>query len=158
MRLLLWVSILGLACSSATADELYRWVDQAGKMHYSDIPATGMAGVKIIKLNSAPANDEAGLSYDTRRAKQNFPVTLYVAANCGDICQEARNLLLKRSVPFSEINLQTQAEFEAFKQLASSEGVPTLVVGKSWVKGFQSQQWHAELDAAGYPEVSKISE
>ena len=151
MRLILWVSMFGLVCGSAAADELYRWVDQAGKMHYSDIPAVGITGIKIINLNSAPANDEAGLSYETRRAKQNFPVTLYVATNCGDICQEARNLLLKRGVPFDEKNLTTQAEFVAFKELSNSDGVPTLVVGRNWVKGFQSQQWHAELDVAGYP-------
>ena len=151
MRFILWLSMLGLICGSAVADELYRWADQAGKMHYSDIPATSMTGVEIIKLNSAPANNEAGQSYETRRAKQNFPVTLYVAPNCGDICQEAKNLLLKRSIPFDEKTLATQAEFAAFKELSNSDGVPTLLVGKSWVKGLQAQQWNTELDTAGYP-------
>ena len=153
MRLILWLSMLGVICGNAVADELYRWADQAGKMHYSDVPAIGMTGIKIIKLNSAPANDEAGLSYETRRAKQNFPVTLYIATNCGDICQEAKNLLLKRSIPFDEKTLATQAEFAAFKELSNSDGVPSLLVGKSWVKGLQTQQWNTELDAAGYPPV-----
>ena len=151
MTRLLWAGLLVLACGSVLADEWYRWVDESGKVHYGDSPAPGAAGVEKIKSVSTPADSDAGLPYETRRAKQNFPVTLYVAVNCGDVCQEARDLLHKRGVPFEEKSLKTQEDFDAFKQMSGSDGVPTLIVGKSWLRGFQTRKWSSELDAAGYP-------
>lgn len=145
----LWAGLMALACGCVLADELYRWTDESGKVHYSDIPATADAEKK--KFSSSPADDDAGLSYETRRAKQNFPVTLYVAENCGDICQQARDFLRKRGIPFAEKNLKTQEDFDAFKQMSGSDGAPTLAVGKTWLKGFQARQWSGELEVAGYP-------
>lgn len=149
----LWAGWLVLACGSVLADELYRWVDESGKVHYGDIPAADATGAEKKKFSSSSDND-AGLSYETRRAKQNFPVTMYVTENCGDICQQARDFLRKRGIPLTEKNLKTQEDLDAFKQLSGSDSVPTLAVGKSWLKGFQSQQWGGELDAAGYPQAS----
>jgi hypothetical protein len=29
--------------------------------------------------------------------------------------------------------------------------LPALTIGKTWLKGFQAEQWNNELDFAGYP-------
>lgn len=154
MTRLLWAGLLVLACGSVLADEWYRWVDESGKVHYGDSPAPGAAGVEKIKSVSTPADSDAGLPYETRRAKQNFPVTLYVTENCGDACQQARDFLRKRGVPFAEKTLKTDEDFIAFKKVSGSDGAPTLAVGKAWLKGFQARQWGDELDVAGYPQAS----
>ena len=153
MSKLILLATLVLVGNCSSADELYRWVDESGSVHYSDIPAV-VPGLEKKKLGTAPADSDAGLPYEIRRAKQNFPVVLYVAANCGDICQEARELLRKRGVPFEEKTLKTQEDFAALKQQSGSDGVPSLAVGKVWLKGFQARQWNDELGAAGYPEVA----
>ena len=41
-------------------------------------------------------------------------------------------------------------EVEEFKRKTAGEVVPTLLVGKSILKGYESGQWNAELDMAGY--------
>ena len=150
-RLILLASVM-LMGSYTSADELYRWVDESGSVHYSDIPVA-VPSIEKKKLGAGPADPDAGLPYEIRRAKQNFPVVLYVAENCGEICQEARDLLRKRGVPFEEKNLKTQEDFAAFKQLSGNEGVPSLAVGKVWLKGLQARQWNDELGAAGYPDI-----
>ena len=148
-----WAGLIALACGSTQADGLYRWVDKSGKVYYGDAPAADAATVEKKKFGAAPTVDVNDLPYATRRAKQNFPVALYVAENCGDPCKQAREFLNKRGIPFTENNLRTKEELSTFKQLSGSEGVPTLAVGKTWFKGFQAEQWGGGLDIAGYSQT-----
>jgi hypothetical protein len=135
------------------AGELYRWVDEQGKVHYGDVlPADG-AQVEAMKFPAAAAPAE-DLSYEARRAQQNFPVTLYVADNCAAPCDQARDLLAKRGIPYSEKKLVTQADIDAFKALSGSDSTPVLAVGRTFLKGFLAGQWHSELDVAGYPKTA----
>jgi hypothetical protein len=139
---------------SVQAGELYRWVDKAGKMNYGDVPPAGATDVERIKLSSEPVQNE-DLPYETRRAQQNFPVTLYVGDGCAETCDQARSLLNKRGIPFSEKLLRKKYDVELFKQLSGIDGVvPVLGVGKSFLKGFLESQWNNELDIAGYPKTA----
>lgn len=139
---------------SVQADSWYRWVDKSGNVHYSDAPPENTTEFQKQRVGVAPLADNADLPYETRRAQQNFPVTLYVIENCGDLCQQARELLSKRGIPFSENNLNTQEQFDAFRKMSGSAGVPVLAVGKVWLKSFQAEQWQIELDIAGYPKTA----
>lgn len=143
--------MLATLAFNTLAGEVYRWVDKSGKVHYGDTRAPDAAGAEKKKLSSSPATGDEGLSYEARRAKQNFPVTLYVADNCAEPCKQARNLLSQRGVPFTEKNLATPEEISAFRRTTGAEAVPVLSVGKNWLKGYQAEQWHSELDATGYP-------
>jgi glutaredoxin len=149
-RMVLWFFCMVIASPGAQAGELYRWVDADGKVHYSDTPPRDVARAEKKKFAGETPTD-AYLPYETRRAQQNFPVTLYVADNCGPPCDQARALLDKRGVPYSEKKLVTQEEIDAFKALSGSDSAPTLAVGRAFLKGFQSAQWQRELDVAGYP-------
>src|SRR5574340_1361193 len=96
-----------LLLASAQAGELYRSIDSSGKVYYSDRPLAGSEVVTEVKADKAPTPDES-LPYETQRASQNFPVTLYVAPECGPGGQHARELLNNRGVPFTEKPLITQ--------------------------------------------------
>jgi glutaredoxin len=152
-RIVLLLGCLAMAPTGMQAGELFRWVDAQGKMHYGDVPPVDALEVTLIKAPAAPTPEE-DLPYETRRAQQNFPVTLYVADNCTEYCDLARSLLNKRGIPYSEKRLVTQEEFDAFKALSGSDGLPTLAVGKAFLKGFLAEQWHGELDIAGYPKIA----
>jgi len=152
-RIVLLLGCLTLMPSGAQAGELYRWLDAKGKVHYGDLPPVDAMQVTPIKSPAAAAPGE-DLPYETRRAQQNFPVTLYVAGNCAEYCDQARSLLHMRGIPFSEKRLQTQEELDAFKALSGFDGVPALSVGKIFLKGFLAEQWHGELDIADYPKIA----
>jgi len=79
------------------AGELFRWVDKAGKVHYGDTQPADVVDVERKKLSSSTSQNE-DLPYETLRAQQNFPVTLYVTNGCGAPCNQARTLLNKRGV------------------------------------------------------------
>lgn len=153
IKLYLCACLMALVCGTALADGLYRWVDKSGKVHYGDTPAAGAAKVEQKKFGAAPTVDVNDLTYATRNAKKNFPVTLYIAESCSDLCKQARLLLNKRGIPFAENILRTKEELDAFKQSSGGEGVPTLKVGNTWFKGFQAEQWGGGLDTAGYSQT-----
>jgi glutaredoxin len=150
-RYFLLVSLLIL--TNAQAGELYRSIDSSGKVHYGDRPLAGADDVVEVKADKAPTADES-LPYETQRAKQNFPVTLYAYPDCGAICQQARDLLTQRGVPFTEKSLVTREDIDAFNKASGDKAIPKLTVGKTWIKGFLAEQWHKELDFAGYPKAA----
>ena len=144
---------LAILSLTGHAAEMYRWVDSRGIVHYSDIRSPDAEKIDPGKYSgqAVPGED---LPYGTRIAQQNFPVTLYVGAGCGDACDKARSLLNKRGIPFAEKSLSTKEDIDAFKKLTGSDIVPTLAVGNSYLNGFQSEQWQGELDIAGYPKIA----
>jgi glutaredoxin len=141
-----------LLVGGAQADELYRSVDTSGKVHYGDKPLPEAQDVEELKLGHQPPPDQS-LPYETQVAKQNFPVTLYVVPDC-PACQQARELLDKRGIPFKEISLVKQNEVDAFRKASGDSQVPTLLVGKTWLKGFLAETWQKELNFAGYPKTA----
>ncbi|MES1981347.1 MAG: glutaredoxin family protein [Pseudomonadota bacterium] len=147
MRTILLCGLL-VCAAGAAAEGLYRWVDAAGKVHYGDVPAEQAAQVQRKKFD-APSSD-AVQSAEARRVRDKFPVTLYVTSNCTEPCQQSRDFLTRRAIPYTETLLQTSEEFEAFKRKSGSEGVPTVSIGKNYLKGFQAEQWGSALDIAGY--------
>ena len=152
-RIVLLLGCLAMMPSGIQAGELFRWVDAQGKVHYGDVPPPDAAQIETKKFPDTAASDEY-LPYEARRAQQNFPVTLYVADSCTEYCNQARSLLSKRGIPFSEKKLVTQQDIDAFKALSGFDSVPALGVGKTFLKGFLAEQWHSELDIAGYPKTA----
>ena len=128
----------------------YRWTDLNGHIHYGDMP---VPGAQEINFSNPPELLGANLPYATRRAMMDFPVELYVVEECGESCDKARELLNERVIPFAEQVLKTREEFDALKLRSGGGGIHALSIGKTWIAGFKPSQWHAELDAAGYPGI-----
>ena len=139
-----------LMLTNLQATELYRSIDKDGKVHYGDSPLEGTEDVEKLKSGNESGSDE-NLPYETKRAMQNFPVTLYTFPKCGSACQQARELLSKRGVPITEKSLSTQDEISTFVKESGDSKMPAMLIGKTWMKGFLAEQWNNELDFAGYP-------
>jgi glutaredoxin len=149
---LLFASLL--TAGSANADEYFRSIDGKGEVHYGDRPQAAANDVEKLKSHADPAPEDGTLPYATRRAQEQFPVTLYVADDCGSGCVRAREYLNKRGIPYTEKNLRTPEEIEAFKQTSGGNLIPALNVGPKWLQKFSEVPWAKELDAAGYPKVA----
>jgi len=145
-----------IAAGLAQAAELYRWVDDDGKVHYTDQPPP--AGAKKVeeKNLSTSTIDTSELPYATRQAIKKSPVTLY-ANDCGEPCKQARDHLTQRGIPYSAKNPQTSpADAQALTKLVGAAYVPVLVVGGAASKGYEKGAWDAALDAAGYPKSALV--
>jgi hypothetical protein len=139
-----------LVWSNVQAGEFYRSIDKDGKVHYGDSPLEGTEDVEKLKLGNDPIPNE-NLPFETQRARENFPVTLYSFPECGSACQHARELLSKRGIPFTEKSLVIQEDIDAFRAASGDSKIPAVSIGKTWLKGFLAEQWNSQLDIAGYP-------
>lgn len=140
-----------LAQAPVHADQLYRWVDADGRVHYTDKPPPPTArNAERKRLGDKPP--EQGLPYAVQEAKRKFPVTVYVAEDCGDACKQAVAYLSKRGVPHAQKDARDAAAGEALAKLTGGKlEVPVMTVGSNVVRGYEEGAWRRALDAAGYP-------
>lgn len=156
MRRLLLISCLAAASAvQAESDTTYRWEDQAGQVHYSDLPPPPDArNVQERHLGSPNFVEADTLPYALRKAAQDFPVTLYTSGNCGAPCQDARAYLQRRGVPYTDTPLDdSEGAAAAYRKAFATSDVfvPSLTVGTQPARGFQEDSWSRLLDSAGYP-------
>jgi glutaredoxin len=140
--------VLLVSAGTAGAAQLYRWVDEKGRVEWRDTPPP--ANAKQVEQRNVGANtiETSTLPYSLQQAVKNFPVTLW-AYDCGEPCNSARAHLARRGIPYNEKS--SIKDGDALKKLTGSTDVPVLIVGKTTLRGYLDSQWDAELDAAGYP-------
>ena len=153
-------SIVFLAASAAlllsslhaqSQSTVYRWVDKDGKVQFSDSPPPAEARDTTQKRMGGGYVDEGQMPYATQVAMRRYPVVIFVSDDCGDVCVQARALLNRRGIPFSEKNAQTNPDDAAeLKKLAGALQVPLMQVGTNTVKGYLEEEWQSALDEAGY--------
>ena len=126
--------LVGIASISSAA-ELYRWVDENGNVTYQDTPPPSNIEYESQTYEDPPTADN-NLQYAIEEAARETPVVLYSADVCGP-CDEMRNYLEKRSLPFSERNIQNSEGFQAELELkVGGLTVPTLLIGEKVISGF----------------------
>lgn len=156
-QLVMAAVLLSVAITSQ-AQTTYRWVDQSGKVHYSDQPPPPAEAKDLRKKGLKPGSviETSGPSYDLQQAMRKFPLTLHTSINCVEHCKTAREFLARRGVPFSEKVMKTQEDVVEFKKATGSEEliVPVLQAGNKQEKGFEENAWRNLLDAAAYPPAS----
>jgi hypothetical protein len=151
-RILVLFAFAALAAAQSHAQSsVYRWVDQDGKVHFSDAPPPDSAKEVTQKRMGSGGYDEGQLPYATQQAMRRSPVTLYSSGNCGELCANGRTLLVNRGIPYSEKDGASEAE--TIKKLTGALQVPVLVVGDRALSGFSEDAWNASLDSAGYPKT-----
>lgn len=147
-RIVLLTAML-LTAGTVQAAQLYRWVDDKGRVEWRDTPPPSTAKKVERRTVGGSVIETTGLPYSVQQAVKSFPLTLYTT-DCGDSCSKARAHLNRRGLPFTEKN--PEADIEGYKKLTGgSLGVPTLFVGQEALKGYQEGQWDTALDNAGYP-------
>jgi glutaredoxin len=143
---------LGLAIAfMAQAQQLYRWVDKDGHVHYTQQPPPREAAKSVESRRLSGSVVEAPKPYALEQATKNYPVTLYTSDSCKEGCVEARELLKTRGIPFKEVAVGDVSTFEQLKKVTGDNKVPALTVGTDVRHGFDESAYHAALDAAGYP-------
>ena len=133
------------------AAEMYRWVDDNGKVHYTDTPPP-LTAKSVQKKELGNQAGDSQIPYGLQQAVKNFPVILY-SSECGEPCSHATELLVSRGIPFSNKKPEKNPkDAEALKIITNGElAVPVLVIGKDILKGFEKNSWNNALDLAGYP-------
>jgi hypothetical protein len=140
--------VLTVVAVQVGAAQLYRWVDEQGRVEWRDTPPPPHA--KNVEQRNVGGNtiETSTLPYSLQQAVKKFPVTLWIF-DCGAQCASARSHLARRGVPYSERDAQKDPD--GLKKLSGALEVPLLVVGARQLKGYVESEWDAALDTAGYP-------
>jgi len=139
----LFVASLALA-QGLCAQTIYKSIGPDGNIVYSDHPPADGKLEKtfhFVELPSSPVPDLPTLAKGS--APQNTPparpavagaVLMYSATWCG-YCKRAKAYLAKKSIAYTNIDIDTADGRAAFAQ-AGSGGVPLLFVGSRRIRGF----------------------
>ena len=149
------VLFLALLATHAAFAQQYRWIDENGRVHYTDTPPppTAKSGErKKFKGNAVGSQP----SYELEQALKTAPVTLYSHPECKDLCQLARDVLNKRGVPFTEVSATDEAKLEQLRRVSGSTRVPVLVVGGQVETSVSAEAYSQALDLAGYPKPGVV--
>lgn len=154
--ILLTCAIFVSASTHAAQSHMYKWIGPNGKVVYSDKPPPADAK----KLGSKPFESSsnvstANLPSDLALVVNKNPVTFYASPACSP-CNEARNLLKQKGIPFAEKTIKTNEDIEKLRQISGDTFLPFLVINKSKFKNYDEQEWRTALAAAGYPETSLL--
>jgi glutaredoxin len=150
-RLAAVAALLGGAAVGALAQ--YKIVGPDGKVTYTDKAPTAQ-DVRPGSGTAAPA--AGGMPYETREAMSKYPVTLYSTKSC-PTCDQARQALRGRGVPFNEYSITTDADFALFQSRIGGSMFPVVVIGNQTLKTYSSSDLSGYLDAAGYPAQARLA-
>jgi glutaredoxin len=154
MKGLLLFLVLAFAVSSACA-QMYRWVDQSGQVHYTDTPPPPAAAKSVQqKKLGGSVIETSQLPFQLQEAIRSYPVVLYTSPSCKDGCEQARELLAKRGIPFREISVFDDDSNAVLKKASGTNQVPTLTVGSQVQIGYEPGGFNSLLDTAGYPKTA----
>lgn len=149
MRIALFACLL-IAAAPAAQAQPYRWIDEKGRVQYTDtLPPASAKSVEKLKLHDNAIGRQP--SYELSRAVREAPVKLYTHPICKEPCQLARELLGKRGVPYTEVSAAGPEKLEELKKLTGAAEVPVLRVGERIEKTLSAEAYDKALDLAGYP-------
>jgi glutaredoxin len=145
-----------LFAGASSAQSLYRYVDENGRVVYSDQPPPPTA--RDVQPKRLPENviETDPVPFAMKEAAERFPVTLYTF-DC-DVCRDAQALLVKRGIPFATVIVTQETGAARLKALTGKQSAPVLQVGdKQVMQGYNEERWQAMLDEAGYPKAAPAS-
>ncbi|WP_243020228.1 glutaredoxin family protein [Simplicispira sedimenti] len=145
-----------LLATATQAQQVHRIVGPDGKVTFSDrAPEDKKAQSTVLSTASGGGASNPALPTELRQIASRFPVTLYTGESCSP-CQQARQLLVQRGVPFTERSVNTNDDLDALRRLSGESALPFGTIGRQQLKGFSDAEWTQYLDAAGYPAQSRL--
>ena len=146
-----------LLCSTG-ALALYKVIGPDGKVSYTDQAPVESGANKVTPLPSAGTQSSGvtNLPADLRQAVARYPVVLYSLPDGCEPCDQGRQLLKQRGIPFTERLIVTTADVESLNSLTGSREAPVMVIGSQVSKGFAASVWNQYFDLAGYPKESRL--
>ncbi len=122
--------------SESAFSEVYRWIDENGKTHFSDKPSTTHSS-ELVELR---INTYEAVTYDTSSIDVGKKVIMYSASWCG-VCVKAKRYFKKNGIQYTEYDVEKSVKGKReFKKLGGG-GVPIILVGKRRMNGFSAENF-----------------
>ena len=157
------VFFLILIITGLATAEIYKWVDEDGVLHISDVPPENVVPNGRVK-SMAPSKSGPDVDPHSTRKKATLTqklldrflrksrnrtspkVELYTTSWCY-YCKEARNFFRSRGIPFTEYDIERDKSAAARKkQLDKRNMVPFAVINGQKISGFSAADYKRALE------------
>lgn len=141
--------ILLLLGSASLAAGVYKWVDEQGKVHFTDTPPAGqnVEQVEIREVNSFTSTSEVlevSASFAQGAPQQ---VVMYSASWC-HVCKRAAEYFRVNDIDYREYDVENDRKGRRDYKRLQGDGVPIILVGKRRMNGFSPSGFEALRRAA----------
>lgn len=150
-----WIKYLGLflflvVMSKLATAEIYKWVDENGKVHFSDKPPVNDNAEKIDEQKLlARTSSYTSVSIDTITSSNiNNPsnkLIIYTTSSCG-YCLKAKKYFAENKIPYKEKNIETSKKFNREFKLLGGKGVPVITWKNKLMKGFSVKRFEENYE------------
>jgi glutaredoxin len=155
-RLATLAAVAALLAGAATgAAAQYKIVGPDGRVTYTDKPPAPADARAATPGTGGTTSSGAALPVEVRQAMTRYPVTLYAAKGCAP-CDQARQWLKGRGIPFSEYSISSNADIAALEAKFGGREVPVITFGGQVIRAWSPGEVGSYADAAGYPKQARL--
>lgn len=130
-----------IAYSTALSDEIYKWVDSSGKVHYAEKKPKNQSVQQPNFTKPAKSNSDPAIS-KSETAVIKKSVVLYSTSSCAS-CKKARQYFISKAIPFKEMNIEKSREArDEFKNLGA-KSVPFIRIGDNSMNDFSRKEFES---------------
>ncbi len=116
--------------------EIYRWVDDNGKVNFSDQPPGDSSATQVeIHINSYT---KAAVGAANSESAVNPKVVMYSASWCS-ICKQAKSWFERKDIAYSEYDIERSEKGKRDYKKLNGTGVPIILVGRKRINGFSPE-------------------
>ena len=128
------IFMLLMLCAINGYTEIYKWIDEKGKVHFSDKKPRDLESEEIkLRINTYES-----VSYDTSIFNTGKKVVMYSTDWCA-YCKKAKKYFVSKGIPFTEYDIEKNSEArKQYKQMGAT-GVPVILVGNKRMNGFSEE-------------------
>lgn len=121
---------------SVCATEIYKWVDENGKVHFGDSPKKQDRAEKLeLRVNSYEHVSVETWEGSKPSAVTANRVTMYSTSWCG-YCKKARRYFQQQGIAYREYDIEKNKRAKAAYDRIGGRGVPVILVGNKRMNGF----------------------
>ena len=130
------LGICSLSIGVSAQAQLYKWVDENGRVHYSD---QKQEGVQLQDVKGTVNSYEA-VTYDESLFTHVDKVVIYTRPTCG-YCNKAKLFFARNGIKYKEYKVESSAVAKKKYARLNATGVPVIFVGKKRMNGFSAPQF-----------------
>ncbi|MCK4705157.1 MAG: DUF4124 domain-containing protein [Gammaproteobacteria bacterium] len=118
--------------------EIYKWVDEHGKSHFTDTPPKNQKVEEVkLKINTYTSVEIKPLS---ERLGQKGKVVMYSTTWCG-ICKQAKAYFVKNNIPHVVYDVEKSRTAKRDFKALGGKSVPVIILGKTRINGFTASRF-----------------
>lgn len=130
------LGICSLSLGVSANAQLYKWVDENGRVHYSD---QKQEGVQLQDVKGTVNSYEA-VSYDESLFTHADKVVIYTRPTCG-YCNKAKAFFARNGIRYKEYKIESSTLAKKKYARLNATGVPVIFVGKKRMNGFSEHHF-----------------